>query len=177
VSPASTERAASAWLQELNGLDAPAFTARLGHVAEGSPWVAEAAWDERPFADGDALAAAFRRAILDAPEERGLALIRAHPELAGRAAIAGDLTPDSTREQAGAGLDRLTPETHAELTRLTAAYRERFGFPFVIAVRGLTPDAIVAACRERLGRAPDVERRAALEEIARIVRLRLEARP
>src|SRR5262249_49806410 len=120
-------------LDELNGLDRAGFAARLGSVAEGSPWVAEAAWTERPFADRAALAAAFGRAIEEAPCERQLALLRAHPELADRAAIAGRRGADSAREQASAGLGALSPEEHARLTGLAAAYRERFGFPFVMA--------------------------------------------
>jgi 2-oxo-4-hydroxy-4-carboxy-5-ureidoimidazoline decarboxylase len=144
-------------------------------VAEGSPWVAEAAWAKRPFADRDALAAAFGRAIEEAPAERQLALIRAHPELADRAAIAGRLGADSAREQASAGLDALSAEEHARLIGLAAAYRERFGFPFVMAVRGQTPAAVTAALERRLGDDPDTEREVALREVERIVALRLGA--
>jgi OHCU decarboxylase len=162
-------------LGELNALDRGSFAARLGGVAEGSPWVAEGAWARRPFPDLDALADAFRRAIMEAPTERQVELIRAHPDLAGRAAVAGALTPASAAEQASAGLDRLDPATHAALTALTAAYRARFGFPFVVAVRGRTVGEILAAAETRLANAPEAELNAALEEIARIVRLRLEA--
>jgi len=162
-------------LEELNVLDRPAFAARLGAVAEGSPWVAEAAWRERPFADREALAAAFARAIAEASPERQLALIRAHPELADRAAIAGQRGADSAQEQASAGLDALSAEEHARLTRLAAVYRERFGFPFVIAVRGRTPASIIDALERRLEDDPDAERETALREVARIVELRLRA--
>jgi OHCU decarboxylase len=159
----------------LNALDRPAFAERLWAVAEGSPWVAEAAWEERPFAHREALAAAFARAIERAPLGRQLALIRAHPELADRAAIAGRRGRDSAREQASAGLDALTAEEHARLTALTATYRERFGFPFVMAVGDQTPASITAALERRLGHEPDAERAAALREVGRIVELRLRA--
>lgn len=141
---------------------------------EHSPWVAADAFDAAaPFLSLDALHAAMVAAVDAAPREQRLALIRAHPELAGRAAIAGDLGPESTREQAAAGLDRLTPEQHAALTSLTAAYRARFGFPFVVCAREHTADSIIAAVRARGGADPDEEERTALAEIAKIARLRL----
>ena len=112
------------------------FLLRFGHVAEGSPWVAERAWERGPFADTDAVAGAFADVLEAASADEQLALIRAHPDLAGRAALAGDLTADSAREQASAGLDRLTADDLARFTRLNDAYRERFGFPFVMRVAG-----------------------------------------
>jgi 2-oxo-4-hydroxy-4-carboxy-5-ureidoimidazoline decarboxylase len=152
-----------------------AFVARLGGVAEGSPWVAARAWALGPFADADALGDAFARVIREAPAEEQAALIRAHPELAGRAAAAGELEADSAGEQASAGLDRLAPADLGRLTALNAAHRERFGFPFVIRVRGRTVAEILAAGEERLGNGPEAERLRAVEEIVEIVRLRLEA--
>ena len=119
-------------LDELNRLGREEIADRLGGVAEGSPWVAERAWAEGP-ADAEALADAFRRAVNSASREWQLGLIRAHPDLAGRFA----LSPDSAAETS-AGLDRLTPEDLAEFTRLNAAYRERFGFPFVTACASTT---------------------------------------
>jgi 2-oxo-4-hydroxy-4-carboxy-5-ureidoimidazoline decarboxylase len=142
-------------------------------VFEESPWIAEAAWDARPFGSLDALHAAMVRAVENAPRERRLALIRAHPDLAGKAAIAAELTPESTREQAAAGLDRLTPEQYERMTGLTAAYRERFGFPFVVCAREHTADSIIAAAAARLDAEPAAEERTALAEIAKIARLRL----
>jgi OHCU decarboxylase len=142
-------------------------------VFENSPWIAAAAWEARPFGTLDALHAAMVRAVESAPGERRLALIRAHPELAGKAAIAGELTPESTREQAAAGLDRLTPEQYERLTGLTAAYRERFGFPFVVCAREHAADSIIAAAAARLDADPAAEERTALAEIAKIARLRL----
>jgi urate oxidase / 2-oxo-4-hydroxy-4-carboxy-5-ureidoimidazoline decarboxylase len=154
---------------ELGRLDRDAFVAEVGFAFESSPWVAEAAWEERPFTSLGELHAAMVRAVERAPEERRLALIRAHPELGGR----DDLTPASAAEQAGAGLDRPGDE---RLSRATAAYRERFGFPFVICVREHTPASIVASAEERLGRSPGEERATALAEIAKIAALRLEDR-
>jgi OHCU decarboxylase len=147
--------------------------ARFGAVFEESPWIAGAAWEARPFGSVDGLHAAMVRALERAPRDERVALIRAHPELAGKAAIAGDLTPESTREQAAAGLDRLTPGQYGSITRLTAAYRERFGFPFVVCAREHTPDSIIASAACRLEADPDEEEQTALSEIAKIARLRL----
>jgi OHCU decarboxylase len=155
-------------------MDREAFVASFGGVFEDSPWIAEAAWATRPWEDVAALHRALVAVLDAAPPEARLALIRAHPELAGKAAIAGALTPESTREQAAAGLDRLTPAQHADLLTLTAAYRERFGFPFVVCAREHTADTIIAAARERLHHDPDDEERTALAEIAKIAALRLD---
>ncbi|MCW2985528.1 MAG: hypothetical protein JWR63_3098, partial [Conexibacter sp.] len=120
------------------------------------------------------LHAAMVAAVDGAPRDARVALIRAHPELAGKAAIAGALTSESTREQVAAGLDRLTPEQHADILRLTAVYRERFGFPFVVCAREHTADSIIAAAEARLAHDPGDEERAALAEIAKIAALRLD---
>lgn len=153
------------------------FLRRFGHVAEGSPWVAEAAWERGPFADREAVIDAFDRVVREAGSERRLALIRAHPDLAGRAALAGDLTRESATEQASAGLDRLTPDDLDRVARLNAAYHRRFGFPFVICVRGRSVTEILAAWERRLGNDEADERAAAIEEILAIIALRLEAAP
>jgi 2-oxo-4-hydroxy-4-carboxy-5-ureidoimidazoline decarboxylase len=150
------------------------FVARFGGVFEESPWIAEAAWRRGPFASVADLHAAMVAVVGDAPREARVALIQAHPELAGRAAIAGELTPESASEQVSAGLDRLTPQQHADLLALTAAYAERFRFPFVVCVRehdGV--DSIIAAARARLDQDVDVEEATALAEIAKIAALRL----
>jgi 2-oxo-4-hydroxy-4-carboxy-5-ureidoimidazoline decarboxylase len=147
--------------------------ARFGGVFEESPWIADAAWERRPFGSVEDLHAALVRVLEQAPPDARLELIRAHPDLAGKAAIAGELTPESTREQAAAGLDRLTPEQYERITRLTAAYRERFGFPFVVCAREHTPDSIIAAAARRLEADTDDEEQTALSEIAKIARLRL----
>jgi OHCU decarboxylase len=161
-------------MKEVNELGREAFIERFGPLFEHSPWVAADAWSDRPFADEDELFEALRSAMYSAPTERKLALIRAHPDLAGRAAIEGTLTRSSTTEQASAGLDRLTPDEYAAFTRLNGAYRERFGFPFVVCVREHTKESILRVAAERLEHTRDEEVRVALEEIAKIARLRLE---
>ena len=160
-------------MEPINALDRAAFVQRFGGIFEHSPWVAERAWEQRPFADVDDLHRAMVAAVENAPREQQLELIRAHPDLAGRAAIAGELTADSTREQSSAGLDRLTPDEYEHFTRANAAYRERFGFPFVICVREHTKETILAAAAARLQHDQRDEERTALEEIAKIARLRL----
>ena len=160
-------------LRELNAMDQDAFVATIGHVFERSPWIAAEAWERRPFASVDQLHEALAAVMWDATPEQQLTLIRAHPDLAGKAAIAGELTADSTREQASAGLDRLTPEEYARFTRLNTTYREQFGFPFIICVREHTKASILAAFEERLAHGQQQERETALSEIAKIVRLRL----
>jgi 2-oxo-4-hydroxy-4-carboxy-5-ureidoimidazoline decarboxylase len=156
-----------------NALSREEFVATFGPLFEHSPWVADRAWARRPFAGIEGLQDALERTVLEAPLERQLALIRAHPELAGDEAREGTLTAESTTEQASAGLDRLSPEERAELTRLNADYRERFGFPMVVAVRGHTKESIFAQARARLVNGRDEEVRTALGEIFTIAGLRL----
>jgi OHCU decarboxylase len=161
-------------MKEVNELGREAFIERFGPLFEHSPWVAADGWSDRPFADEDELFEALLSAMYSAPMERKLALIRAHPDLAGRAAIEGTLTRSSKTEQASAGLDRLTPDEYEAFTRLNGAYRERFGFPFVVCVREHTKESILRVAAERLEHTRDEEVRVALEEIAKIARLRLE---
>ena len=151
-----------------------AFVAALSHVFEHSPWIVEQAAARGPFADREALHEAMMAVIRAAPEDAQLALIRAHPDLAGKAARAGTMTRDSVREQAGAGLDRLSDEEYARFDRLNRAYRERFGFPFIIAVRRQTRDSILAAYERRLMHDRAAEIACAIEEIGHISRLRLD---
>lgn len=162
-------------LAALNALPPEAFVERLGGVFEHSPWVAAGVIDARPFGSVAALHSAMCAVVAGAGRDAQLALIRAHPELAGRAAIAGELTIASTREQQGAGLDRCSPEEFAELNALNTAYRERFGFPFIIAVRGHSRQSIIASLRTRLGHAPEQEFAEALRQIERIAEFRLAA--
>ncbi len=160
----------------LTGLsDRETFVARLGAVFEHSPWIAAAAWDARPFADLEALHATLVRAIESAPRAQQLALICAHPELAGKEATAGTLTTESTQEQASVGLDRCTTGELARLRQLNQRYYERHGFPFVIAVRGLGKDRILAALEVRVNNDTEIEFGEALQQIARIGHLRLQA--
>ncbi|HEX6743713.1 MAG TPA: 2-oxo-4-hydroxy-4-carboxy-5-ureidoimidazoline decarboxylase, partial [Solirubrobacteraceae bacterium] len=161
--------------EHLVGLDAEeAFVARYGAIFEGSAWVARAAFADGPFTGVDDLHAAMVAAVRAAPRERRLELIRAHPELAGRGAQAGELTGASASEQASAGLQRLTPDEAKRWRALNAAYRERFGFPLVVCVREHTEASILAWGQERLGHDPEAEVEIALAEIAKIARLRLE---
>jgi 2-oxo-4-hydroxy-4-carboxy-5-ureidoimidazoline decarboxylase len=160
-------------LADLNACGVVAFVAALGHLFEHSPWVAEETYPKRPFASLDELHGALCATMRGAPVERQLALVRAHPDLAGRLARAGQLTASSTREQAAAGLDRLTPGEMAEIECLNDAYKARFGFPFVICARLNAKDTILAAMRQRSGNSPAAELSTALDEIAKIARLRL----
>jgi 2-oxo-4-hydroxy-4-carboxy-5-ureidoimidazoline decarboxylase len=159
---------------ETNALDRAAFVARFGGVFEHSPWVAERAWAARPFADVAALHEAMARAMRAGSEAEKRALLRAHPELAGREARAGRLTAASAGEQKSAGLDRLAPAEMRRLAELNAAYRAKFGFPFIIAVRARTKDEILAEFARRLARAPAAEFETALGEVETIARIRLE---
>jgi 2-oxo-4-hydroxy-4-carboxy-5-ureidoimidazoline decarboxylase len=159
-------------LDEINIMPLYAFLGVFGDVAEHSPWVAEGAWEKRPFATREDIIAAFEVAMRAAPSDAQLALIRAHPDLATKAR----LTQDSTHEQAGVGLDRLTPDEFARFTRLNDAYKARFGFPFIFAVKGATKGQILRAFEERLGNSPEAEFETALTQIARIFRFRLEDR-
>jgi 2-oxo-4-hydroxy-4-carboxy-5-ureidoimidazoline decarboxylase len=165
--------AASLSLDVLNTMDRTAFTAALGGVFEGSAWVAERAWGARPFRDVAALHAAMVAAVRGGGSERQLALLRAHPDLAGTAARAGAVAPASVAEQAAAGLDRLTDDEDERFARLNAAYRERFGFPFIIAVRRHDKAGILAAFETRLRHDAAQEHDAALAEVVEIARLRL----
>ena len=160
-------------LSWLNGASESDFAAAIGFVLEGSPHFAARAAASRPFASIEELDAALWKEVARAPGAEQLALIRAHPDLAGKAAIAGDLTEDSRREQSSAGLDRLTPEQFAAFTRLNAAYREEFGFPFIICVREHTRESILASFATRLAHNAAEERATALEEIGKIARLRV----
>jgi 2-oxo-4-hydroxy-4-carboxy-5-ureidoimidazoline decarboxylase len=162
-------------LAEVNALGHEQFVAVLGEVFERSPWVAEAASSMRPFASIDALHAAMVGAMRSASAAAQLALLRAHPELAGKAAIRGELTADSKIEQSGAGLDRCSPAEYARLQELNSAYNEKFGFPFIIAVKGLDRAAIIARFAERIARERAQEIDEALRQVGRIARFRLEA--
>ena len=158
----------------LNTADRATFVAAVGFAFEDSPWIAEAAWERRPFASLADLHAAMAGVVERAPEERRVALIAAHPDLAGRVAREGRLTAASRGEQAAAGLDGLTPEELARFDTANAAYRARFGFPFVICAREHDKASILAALERRAGNGREIEIRTALAEIAKIARLRLE---
>jgi OHCU decarboxylase len=152
------------------------FVERFGGVYEHSPWIAEADYDAGLDAAADSaagLAAAMARAAAKGSDAQKRALIDAHPDLAGKLALANELTPESTREQKGVGLDRLTPDELKRFSDANAAYRARFGVPFILAVRGKTKAEILAAFEARLQHDPAAEFKTALSEIDRIAALRI----
>jgi OHCU decarboxylase len=162
-------------IDQINGFDQDEFIARLGGVFEGSPWIATEAWSSRPFASALDLHRRLVEIVERSPVERQLALIRAHPDLVGRAARSGSLSRESTAEQAAAGLDRdrLAPSDVETFARLNTAYTRRFGFPFVICARENKKQAILAGFQTRLENSLDQEISVALNEIAKISHYRL----
>ena len=160
-------------LDAVNAASRDAFLAVLGGVFEHSPWVAEAVMARRPFASLAALDAAMTAALRAAPAERQLALLQAHPDLAGAAARAGTLTQFSTAEQQAAGLVNLSAADAERFTKLNATYRARFGFPFIICARRHAKDSILTQFERRLANDAEAERASALDEVTRIARLRL----
>ncbi|NWG25814.1 MAG: 2-oxo-4-hydroxy-4-carboxy-5-ureidoimidazoline decarboxylase [Pseudorhodoplanes sp.] len=162
-------------LERLNAMSARDFAAALGDVFEHADWVADAAARSRPYPSVAALHEGMLRAVREAPADRQLAFLRGHPELGSKVARA-DLTRDSQSEQGSLGLDRLGEEEFARFSRLNAAYRDKFGFPFIICVRRHTRDSILRQFERRLANDIAAERGAALEEIGHITRLRLVAK-
>ncbi len=160
-------------LQAINSLDQDSFVTALGSLFEGPPWIVAQAWHNRPFASQAQLHQALCTVMYNAPLEQQIALLQAHPDLVGRAALAGTLTPASTSEQASAGLDRLSPQEIAIFTHLNQAYRDRFGFPFVICARENKKDSILAGFATRLHNSRTHEIEIALGEVAKICYFRL----
>lgn len=160
-------------LDALNRASGAHFLELIGGPLEGQTWLAERIEAGRPFASVDALYAAFEQAVATASENEQIALIASHPDLAGKAAIDGTVSAASAREQAAAGLDRLTPQQYAEFHRLNAAYKEKFGFPFVICARENTRESILASFDVRLDNSRSEEIAIALNEVLKILRLRL----
>jgi 2-oxo-4-hydroxy-4-carboxy-5-ureidoimidazoline decarboxylase len=159
-----------------SAMDRETFVATFGRVFEHSPWIAEAAFERGLPADADSAAGLHRAlcAVLRAaPVAKQRALIEAHPDLAGRLSGAARLTADSTQEQAGAGLDRLSDDERARFAALNAAYRGRFGFPFVMAIKGRTKHEVLRAFERRLGNDAALEHSTAVAEIEQIALLRL----
>lgn len=156
-------------LQQINAMDRASFAEALGAVFEHSPWVAEQAWIARPFRSRDELLAAMKRQAETGAEDAQLALFRAHPDLATRLKV----TEWSAGEQQGAGLDRLSPEEFRYFDGLNRDYKEKFGFPFIMAVAGRTKDEIAEAMERRIGNDRAAEWRQALAEVLRIAEIRL----
>lgn len=163
-------------LDDLNAASEADFTAALGDIYEHSPWVAKGASARRPFATLAALHEAMANVVRAAPPGVQLALVKAHPELAGKAARAGTLTTDSTSEQTSVGLDRLTEVEFSRFHRLNDAYGAKFGIPFIVCVRRHTKDSVLRQFERRLTHDAAEELEAALGEIFRIAALRLDAR-
>jgi 2-oxo-4-hydroxy-4-carboxy-5-ureidoimidazoline decarboxylase len=163
-------------LDDLNRATAREFAAAVGDTFELATWVAEAAAAKRPFATVTALHEAMMGAVRAAPRERQLAFVCGHPDLAGKAARAGDLTEDSRHEQASVGLDTLSEEEFARFHHLNDAYKAKFGFPFIVCVRRHTRDSILAQFERRLRHDAVTEFAASLQEISFITRLRLAAK-
>jgi 2-oxo-4-hydroxy-4-carboxy-5-ureidoimidazoline decarboxylase len=157
-------------LEQLNTSDRPAFVTALGWIFEHSPWVAERAWESRPFSSTAHLRETMQAAVEQASREQQLALLRAHPDLGTKI----DMSDASAREQSGAGLSRLDADWEARLRTLNDAYRTRFGFPFLYAVKGAAPAAILASLESRITHGPDEEFREALVQVFRIAGFRLD---
>ncbi len=151
-----------------------AYVDRFAGVYEHSPWVAELAFDMGP-PDPDDLPAIMRQIVEDAGADAQLTLLRAHPDLAGKLAESGDLTVESTSEQASAGLDQCTKAEFAAFTALNEQYKKRFGFPYILAVRGRHRTEVLENFRARVDNAADVEFREALDQVHQIAALRFEA--
>ncbi len=160
-------------IDALNAMTQDEFTAALGAIFERSPWFARRAAAKRPFKELQQLQDAMADAVRGATPEERLNLILAHPELAGKAAVRGELTDESTREQKGAGLDQCSPEELVRLQELNRRYREKFGFPFVLAVKGHNRQSILKNMSERLANGRDAEADECIEQIIRIGRFRL----
>ena len=161
-------------LDELNRMTAEAFVDAFGNVAEHSPWVAQQAAKSRPFMDREDLIKTFSTVLQAANTDDQLALLRAHPDLAGTASFAGTMTENSQNEQASASLDRLTEEEIQRFTELNNAYVARFAFPFIFAVKGATKDMILASFEARVGNDRETEFANSLDNVCRIFRYRLE---
>lgn len=160
-------------LQHLNTAPMAEFVTTLSGIFEHSPWVPERVIPLRPFFSARALLDAMCAVVGQATSDEQLTLIRSHPELAGRAAIRGELTSASEREQQGAGLTDCSPEEFARLQKLNAQYTAKFGFPFILAVRGHNRASILTTLEKRMSHPIELEHELALEQIDRIAALRL----
>jgi len=157
----------------INAMDRAAFVVKFGAIFEKSPWVAEEAWEKRPFASPDDMHAGMVAVVKNAPANRQLALLQAHPDLAGKEAQAGTMTASSVAEQASAGLNSLSSAEMTELSGLNAAYKAKFGFPFIIAVRMHTKEGIFFEFKRRLQNDTQTEFANDLQNVYIITRLRL----
>jgi 2-oxo-4-hydroxy-4-carboxy-5-ureidoimidazoline decarboxylase len=160
-------------MASINAMDRTAFVQKFGGIFENSPWVAEQAWEKRPFATLDELHAAMVTVVKHAPAEKQLALLKSHPDLAGKEAQAGTMTASSVAEQASAGLNALSHDEMLRISDLNAAYKKKFGFPFIIAVRMHTKEGILFEFNRRLQNETQTEFANDLQNVYIITRLRL----
>lgn len=160
-------------MNAINGMDRPAFVQKFGGIFEKSPWVAERAWDKRPFASLDAMHAAMVDVVKSAPLPSQLALLQSHPDLAGKEAQAGVMTASSVSEQASAGLNALSKDEVTRISDFNAAYKQKFGFPFIIAVRMHTKEGIFFDFSRRLQNDTQTEYSNDLQNVYAITLLRL----
>ena len=157
-------------LSQLNRMERDEFVELLGEIFENTPAIAEQAWEHRPFADGEALYQCMAEIVNKMTVDEQVMLMRSHPDLGSKVRMA----EASVKEQSGVGLDQLTPEEYQQFQELNRAYQERFGFPFIVAVKTHTKASILEAFRTRLGNSLGVERSQALTEIGQIARFRLD---
>lgn len=160
-------------VSQLNDMTRVRFVGALGAIFEMSPWIVEEAWDKRPFADVVALHGAMMDIVRLSGEERQIALLRAHPDLAGKTARAGALTQHSTEEQGSVGLDRLTDAEYDRFHASNDAYKNKFGFPFIVAVKDFDKQGILDAFERRLTNDRDQELAEGLIQVGRIAEIRL----
>jgi 2-oxo-4-hydroxy-4-carboxy-5-ureidoimidazoline decarboxylase len=160
-------------IQDVNQMDQSTFVSVFGSVYEHSSWIAETAWEHRPFASVDGLHATMDSIVEGAGQSRQMNLIKAHPELAGRLLRSGQLTAESRSEQAQAGLTSLPENLTKRMLELNSTYQEKFGFPFIICARLNNVATILQAMEDRLTNSSETEFKTALQEISKIAKLRL----
>lgn len=157
-------------IEELNQSDKQTFISVLGGIYEDSPWVAAQTWSQRPFSTAEEVQKAMRDTVEKAPREKKIELLRAHPDLGENT----EMTDASEREQTSAGLDQLSPELYAAFQQLNERYKDKFGFPFIMAVKDKSPDAIKSAMEARIENSKPEEFQTALTEVHKIAQLRIE---
>lgn len=160
-------------IEQINQMNRDRFVEYFGDVYEHSPWIPLQSHANSPFQDRDDLLAAMRKVLQAATQEQQITLIRAHPDLAGKAAIQGKLTESSSQEQAGVGLDQCTPDEFAHFTELNNRYKAKFDFPFIMAVKGATKEQVINGFESRMDNTVEEEFHTALVQINRIAEFRV----
>lgn len=154
----------------INDLDFTQFVATFGSLFEHSPWIVEQAWEKKPFTSPSHMFEEMKQIVTQAEQEAMLQLLRSHPDLGSRL----DMSSDSVKEQAGAGLDSLSPVQYEQLSELNRRYTEKFAFPFILAVKGHTPATIIEAVQRRVHHSEAEERDTAIKQVLRIAEFRLQ---